>query len=70
MNVSPSLSCRCCGSMSPAHAETQGCWLPANRQGSCAVHQSWQDICNCRGHMQESAGAAAASGEQVRMMPV
>lgn len=67
---SPSLPCRRCGSVSPAHAEAQGCRLPADWQGGRALHQSWQDVCSSWRHMQESAGAAAAGGKQVRLRSV
>lgn len=65
--VPPSLSRRGCGSVSPAHAEAQGCRLPADGQGGRALHQGGQDVCGGWRRMQEGAGAAAAGGRQVRL---
>lgn len=61
---------RCGGGVSPAHAEAQGCRLPAHRQGGCALHQGGQDLCHSWRRVQEGAGAAAAGGEQVRLSSV
>lgn len=53
--------------MPAAHAEAQGCGVPAQRQGGRALHQGGQDLCRRWGRVQEGAGAAAAGGEQVRL---